>query len=359
MTLFDVVVSLAVTWGIGLLPAVVARYLWVRAPLTQGSANWIAGISCVTFFLLFRILNAAVGVNPEDTTRGAVWFLVFAASRWIMTREHERSTTRGLSSALSSTSPNDSNGLNAEAAASAPEAPKRSQIESPTTASDDRLVLYDERFDWLAMYLIALVPLWLAYSFQVSLILFPTFAMVAALRPMQVRLGSLTWSGVFAAGASLLLSPLLLLAALDGSSDLFDDVSVRDQTLNGIRAFVYPAAGLAIMVHAWFRAPRFRDANGSIPKRIRFWRWLGFAVAGLVLVAFVAGSLLQAHLERTDNEVRKKLMELDKKRKQIAKAMPLYPVTRNWLIGEWAWENYGSCYDSLNFRASGKFSSGK
>lgn len=245
----------------------------------------------------------------------------------------------------------------AVAEAPAPEAPTLNQSQSPISASGEQFVLYDERFDWLAMYLIALVPLWLAYSFPVSLILFPAFALIAALKPLRLRLGSLTWSGVFAAGACLLLSPFLLMAAQDSGSDLFDDVSVRDQTLNGIRAFAYPAAGLAIMVHAWFRAPRFRDANGSIPKRIRFWRWLGFAVAGLVLAAFVAGSLLQAHQERKEYESQKKLMKLEKQREQIIKAMPLSPVTRKWLIGEWEWDNYGSCYDGLNFRASGSYSS--
>lgn len=103
---------------------------------------------------------------------------------------------------------------------------------------NEPFVLYDERFDWLAMYLIALVPLWLAYSLKVSLILFPAFALIAGLKPMRLRLGSLTRSGIFAAGACLFLSPLLLVAARDGGSDLFDDVSVSDETLNGIRAFV-------------------------------------------------------------------------------------------------------------------------
>jgi len=87
-------------------------------------------------------------------------------------------------------------------------------------------VLYDERFDWLVMYLIALVPEWLAYSPQVSLTLFPAFALIAALRPMRLLLGSRTWPGMFAAGVCLLLSPILLMAAKDGRSGLFDDVSV-------------------------------------------------------------------------------------------------------------------------------------
>lgn len=172
----------------------------------------------------------------------------------------------------------------AVAEAPAPEAPILDQYQSPTSASDKQFVLYDERFDWLAMYLIALVPIWLVYSFRVSLILFPAFALIAALKPLRLRLGSLTWSGVFAAGACLLLSPLLLMAALDGSSDLFDNVSVSDQTLNRIRAFVYPAAGLAIMANAWLRSPRFRDANGLTPKRMRLGRWLGFAAIGLALL---------------------------------------------------------------------------
>lgn len=149
---------------------------------------------------------------------------------------------------------------------------------------NEPFVLYDERFDWLAMFLISFVPLWLAYSLKVGLILFPAFALIAALKPMRLRLGSLTWSGIFAAGACLLLSPLLLMAAQDSGSDLFDDVSVSDETLNGIRAFVYPFAGIAIMANAWFRAPRFRDANGSITKRNGFLRWLGFGIAGVVLV---------------------------------------------------------------------------
>jgi hypothetical protein len=37
------------------------------------------------------------------------------------------------------------------------------------------------------------------------------------------------------------------------------------------------------MANAWFRSPRFRDANGLTPKRMRLGRWLGFVAVGLAL----------------------------------------------------------------------------
>lgn len=49
-------------------------------------ANWIAGVSCFTFFFGFRMLNAAL---EERGTNGTVWIVVFFVSRWIMTRENK------------------------------------------------------------------------------------------------------------------------------------------------------------------------------------------------------------------------------------------------------------------------------
>jgi len=333
------------------------------------------GINALFFLALFTIPDygaataeaytrdpAFVGQILGQAIAAGVWTVYLLTSRRVRNTYYAGQSPKSVAASDPGSYPSpDPEAVSANTAQIAPatEAPTVGQSEQPNSGPDEQFVLYDERFDWLAMYLIALVPLWLGYSFKVGLILLPAFALIAALKPMRLRLGSLTWSGIFAAGASLLLSPILLMAAQDGGSDLFDDVSVSDEALNGIRAFVYPAAGIAIMVHAWSRAPRFRDANGSLPKRIRFWRWLGFAVAGLVLAAFAAGSLLQAHQGRMEYEAHKKLIELEKQRKQIAKAMPLSPVTRKWLVGEWEWKAYGSCYDGLNFRASGTFSSGE
>lgn len=80
-----ILVGLLVTWGLGLLPAWMARYWWKRAPLSNRAANWIAGLSCLFFAIAFAILRFALGeANPGKIS--PVWMFVFFAQRWIMTR---------------------------------------------------------------------------------------------------------------------------------------------------------------------------------------------------------------------------------------------------------------------------------
>lgn len=88
ITLAEVIVSFVITWVIGLSPALVARYFVARKPLSRHTATWIAGISSVVFWMLFRIVNAAAGVDPQETTQGAVWIAVFIVSRWVMSRRY-------------------------------------------------------------------------------------------------------------------------------------------------------------------------------------------------------------------------------------------------------------------------------
>lgn len=92
ISLLDVVFSMLLTWGIGLAPALIARYLWVKRPVRPKIANWIAGVSCFIFFFGFRILNAALGVDPGSTTGGLVWAVVFLVSRAIMTTGYDPRT---------------------------------------------------------------------------------------------------------------------------------------------------------------------------------------------------------------------------------------------------------------------------
>ena len=89
MSALEVIFSIIFTWGIGLAPALIARYLWFKRPLPRRTANWIAGVSCAVFWVGARALNAAARVEPEDTTRGFVWVVVFFVSRWLMNRGHE------------------------------------------------------------------------------------------------------------------------------------------------------------------------------------------------------------------------------------------------------------------------------
>ena len=76
-------ISFLITWCLGLSPALIARYAIYKRPLSKTSANWIAGLSCFVFAILFMAINAADG----QRSHAAVWVLVFFVSRWIMTRE--------------------------------------------------------------------------------------------------------------------------------------------------------------------------------------------------------------------------------------------------------------------------------
>ena len=84
MSPLELVASFVLTWVIGLAPAVVARYVIYKQPLSRKAANWIAGISSVIFYLIFRLINAANGdSHPGD---GVVWGIVFLVARRIMNR---------------------------------------------------------------------------------------------------------------------------------------------------------------------------------------------------------------------------------------------------------------------------------
>ena len=91
IALVEVLAGTVLAWGLGLAPALFARYVWVKAPLPRRSANWIAGITCATFWLAFRINNAAAEVEEGSGPQGIVWIVIFFASRWIMTREPKKS----------------------------------------------------------------------------------------------------------------------------------------------------------------------------------------------------------------------------------------------------------------------------
>lgn len=83
MSSAELLLSFAITWGLGLAPAIIARYAWYKQPLPRNTANWVAGTTSVVFWLLFLFLNAAAG---QERGSGAVWILVFFVNRWLMTR---------------------------------------------------------------------------------------------------------------------------------------------------------------------------------------------------------------------------------------------------------------------------------
>lgn len=78
----EVAIRFAVTWGVGLLPALIARYAIYKRPLPRKNANWIAGVGSVLFALFFMVLNAAAGGKSNPVA----WVIIFFVARWMMTR---------------------------------------------------------------------------------------------------------------------------------------------------------------------------------------------------------------------------------------------------------------------------------
>lgn len=86
------VISLLITWGVGLAPPLATRYVIVRRPLNRRTASWIAGGFSAFFWLGFRVIHGLLGERPGT---GIVWVVIFFVARWIMTRGYiNESATR-------------------------------------------------------------------------------------------------------------------------------------------------------------------------------------------------------------------------------------------------------------------------
>ena len=77
----DILVGLFVTWGVGLSPAIIARYWWKREPLRPRLATVIAATACIFFAILFLIVKSSLGGEQRISP---AWVLVFFVSRAIM-----------------------------------------------------------------------------------------------------------------------------------------------------------------------------------------------------------------------------------------------------------------------------------
>lgn len=78
----DLAVSLIATWVLGLAPALVARYVWKKRPLSAWHATLIAGISCAIFAVAFLVIRSAL--DEANARISLAWILVFLVSRAIM-----------------------------------------------------------------------------------------------------------------------------------------------------------------------------------------------------------------------------------------------------------------------------------
>lgn len=77
----DILAGLFVTWGVGLSPAIIARYWWKREPLRPRLATVIAATTCIFFAVLFLIVKSSLGGEERISP---AWVLVFFVSRAIM-----------------------------------------------------------------------------------------------------------------------------------------------------------------------------------------------------------------------------------------------------------------------------------
>ena len=78
----DLLIGFVATWGVGLAPALAARFLWKKEPLSAWLATTIAGVSCAVFAVTFLVVRSALG--EVDARISPAWILVFIVSRAIM-----------------------------------------------------------------------------------------------------------------------------------------------------------------------------------------------------------------------------------------------------------------------------------
>ena len=77
-------ISLAITWVLGLAPALIVRFMVVGEALPGRKATLIAAVTSLAFAATFMLLNAILFGSPSNPL---AWILVFFVSRWIMMRD--------------------------------------------------------------------------------------------------------------------------------------------------------------------------------------------------------------------------------------------------------------------------------
>lgn len=279
LSALDLVFSFLITWVVGLAPALIARYVLVKRPLSSRSANWIAGISCGVFFFLFRIGNALADAQPQKPSTGLVWVVIFFVSRAVM--------TRGV------VAPRDMPEAADEQTGEAPlEREGGSLINLKTSMSAEvihsdgegpshlvqGIEIYDRRVDWILWLTPVLLVIWLFYDLAFAVPGVIAFLLITFLRPLRARVGSLMSAAAFAAGACLLFSPLL--------GNISEPPSGGSLTAP-LRLFVIPAVGFSLIANVWSR----RSAIGQLPEStlgIRVLKWGPSLIAVLLAIFFVA-----------------------------------------------------------------------
>ena len=91
LLLLTLAVSFIVTWGIGLTPPLIIRYVFLRRPMSKKAASWVAAGFSAFFWMVFLAINNELG---EKSGTGAVWIIMFFVARWIMSRGYVSEPSR-------------------------------------------------------------------------------------------------------------------------------------------------------------------------------------------------------------------------------------------------------------------------
>lgn len=238
----------------------------------------------------------------------------------------------------------------------------------------NNLELYDKRFDWLAPSLLALPLIWFFYGNSATAAAAVFFVLIGALKPIRARLTANISPGLFAAGATLLLSPSLRILFYDGycyegpGSPAFGIYSAEDwpdactRTFFGyvgldvwkgpLRDIVMPLAGLSLILIALSSLKRVAtQSTGDVPDdnynyqpllKVRLFGWL---VLALTIAAGIGASFLnhQNDLKVAEEErkaaVAQRLKEEQAEKAALANRLEkerlAKQVTQQWLLGSW------------------------
>lgn len=210
--------------------------------------------------------------------------------------------------------------------------------------------LYDRRFDWLLCFALVLIPIWALYGLMAAVTLAPAFLLVALLKPLKGRIGSLMGTGIFAAGFCLLVSPLL---------QIVFDIYPHDDLSELLRILVLPITGLGLMANSWLALRKPEQRKHSILRPVV--RWGAFPIACLLALAGLVSPIdvftdgeanaeafasdenveeLATRLERERRE-REEQSEFERQYREFAAELraqthPQNGIRHAWLVGAWA-----------------------
>jgi hypothetical protein len=88
-------VGFLISWFMGLLPALIYRYIFYKKPIEKKRVFWRLAPIIIVLALLFKLTNAAISGEPP---RGnpIPWIIIYYIGKWIMTRIPKGKANTGI-----------------------------------------------------------------------------------------------------------------------------------------------------------------------------------------------------------------------------------------------------------------------